>query len=311
MICLAIYRPPERLVSPERVPEVQRVLRNLRRRNGLTQNQLNEVLKFDVREVERSSLVDITKAEHVFDEITSLGAKKKKDLEKFMRAVGILGAFGRTAKTASETVDPLSQETLYNPLHSFYNLWRLNGVNTLVVGSGWGEEIEKGFKGTLVDLDFEGLRHSRKRLGNRQVVQADAGELPFPDNSFDKVVLSFVLSQVEWIYEPYRKKILDECMRVANTVLFVIDTVREVVVKPPRYEEEEPRFDHSQMIDIPALLEGTTYFTPDMDVSGNDSRNFGKEFNWINYSSGGVTRILVVQGFGVKMDEKRFADLLL
>ena len=84
------------------------------------------------------------------------------------------------------------------------------GPGDLVLDAGCGEGrhcfgcLERGARVIGLDLDFASLRDASKRLGRRAtelgtvgaMSQGDAFHLPFPDNTYDRVICSEVMEHV-------------------------------------------------------------------------------------------------------------------
>lgn len=86
--------------------------------------------------------------------------------------------------------------------------WALRGASlygeVLEIGGGagfTGAELVARFPGirlTITDLDAEMVERARTELGARaEVVEADAADLPFPDEAFDTVLSFLMLHHVE------------------------------------------------------------------------------------------------------------------
>ncbi len=83
-------------------------------------------------------------------------------------------------------------------------LWsRVRGERVLEVGVGTGKNIPHypvGVEVTALDLSPRMLEHARKRVADENVsvelIEGDVQELPFPDDSFDTVIATFVFCSV-------------------------------------------------------------------------------------------------------------------
>ena len=145
-------------------------------------------------------------------------------------------SFGK-AKVSKSTKTTLVQKVfsdvaknydLMNDLMSFglHRLWKKELINVMNiqitdniidVGSGTGDLINLIIKKNLkndvysVDLNNEMLKYGKIRFKNKKIkfVNADAENLPFNDNYFDKYIISFCLRNVTDI-----KKALEEALRV-------------------------------------------------------------------------------------------------
>ena len=96
------------------------------------------------------------------------------------------------------------------------------GQSLLDVGCGTGHFSfwfhDLGFKVVGMDISTEMLKVARSKIKNEKIrfIQADACNLPFPDNSFDVVTLITVL---EFLSE--RQKALCEAFRVSREKIFL------------------------------------------------------------------------------------------
>ncbi len=106
----------------------------------------------------------------------------------------------------------------------------------LDVGCGRGEMVfackQKGAKAFGIDFSFNALKFGKK-LGLKNLVQADAISLPFKNNSFDKIVF---LEVIEHIPKELEHQLLSELNRVLKkNGLLVITTAPNAFVAKPLY----------------------------------------------------------------------------
>ena len=86
-------------------------------------------------------------------------------------------------------------------------------MRILDVGCGLGyltEKIGEGFFCTGLDLDFNSLKNNRLR-GLKNMLKADASNIPFPDKTFDVIICSEVL---EHLPPEIDKRVLKEMARI-------------------------------------------------------------------------------------------------
>ena len=109
------------------------------------------------------------------------------------------------------------------------------GDSVLLVGCGAGADFEflpKGVQATAVDLTPAMLRRAAAKVGDRSIrlLEMDAMDLRFPDNTFDKTVLHLILAVVP---DPVRT--LQEAERVTkpNGLLVVLDKFWNRPKPPP------------------------------------------------------------------------------
>lgn len=109
------------------------------------------------------------------------------------------------------------------------------GDRLLLVGCGTGADFEfipPDVRVTAVDLTPAMLRRARAKVGNRRIhlVEMDAMDLCFPNNTFDKTVLHLILAVVP---DPVRT--LQEAERVTkpNGLLVVLDKFWNRPTPPP------------------------------------------------------------------------------
>lgn len=223
--------------------------------------------------------------------LASSGLIDQAGVERFVSIVGASTAFGRHVYRSPPDYDSWIS-TLYKPMIRAYRAYGLTGKDTLVIGSGWGNELPDYFRGTALDIGATCLRDSRERLPHASMVQADAGALPFKDHAFDTVVISLLLSQLNGLYQPYRKKILGEATRVAGSRIFIFDTTRVY------YTERGFMLHTAGMINIPKLLEGMEFTKLAL---GSFACNPGENFRWISDSYKNRIRTFEVEGYRVDL----------
>jgi ubiquinone/menaquinone biosynthesis C-methylase UbiE len=109
------------------------------------------------------------------------------------------------------------------------------GESVLLVGCGTGADFEfipRGVEVTAVDLTPAMLRRAAAKIGDRRIrlLEMDAMDLRFPDNTFDKTVLHLILAVVP---DPVRT--LQEAERVTkpNGLLVVLDKFWNRPTPPP------------------------------------------------------------------------------
>ncbi len=109
------------------------------------------------------------------------------------------------------------------------------GDSVLIVGCGTGADFEflpSNVEVTAIDLTPAMLRRAAAKVGNRRIrlLEMDAMDLRFPDNSFDKTVLHLIVAVVP---DPVRT--LQEAERVTkpNGLLVVLDKFWNWPVPPP------------------------------------------------------------------------------
>ena len=96
------------------------------------------------------------------------------------------------------------------------------GQSLLDVGCGTGHFSfwfhDLGFKVVGMDISTEMLKVARSKIKNEKIrfIQADAYDLPFPDNSFDLVVF---ITTLEFLSQPERA--LCEAFRVSRSKIFL------------------------------------------------------------------------------------------
>ena len=159
------------------------------------------------------------KAEHE-DADESTGTEKNKQTHFGYERVDVAEKAGRVADVFHSVADNYD---IMNDLMSFgiHRLWKrqaieMSGVRSgqrmLDIAGGTGDLAAKlsplvGVSGQVVlsDINASMLQKGRERLidqghvGNIDYVQADAQNLPFPDNSFDCVTIAFGLRNVTHI----------------------------------------------------------------------------------------------------------------
>ena len=113
---------------------------------------------------------------------------------------------------------------LMNDIMSFgaHRLWKKELINLMNiqktdkiidVGSGTGDLIDLILKKKIinhvysVDLNYEMLKYGKKKFNNKKVkfIKANAENLPFKDNSFDKYIISFCLRNVTNVSKSLRE----------------------------------------------------------------------------------------------------------
>ncbi len=109
------------------------------------------------------------------------------------------------------------------------------GDSILIVGCGTGADFEflpSDVEVTAVDLTPAMLRRAATKVGNRRIrlMEMDAMDLRFPDNSFDKTVLHLIVAVVP---DPVRA--LEEAERVTRPkgLLVVMDKFWNWPAPPP------------------------------------------------------------------------------
>ena len=109
------------------------------------------------------------------------------------------------------------------------------GESVLLVGCGTGADFEfipRGVEVTAVDLTPAMLRRAAAKIGDRRIrlLEMDAMDLRFPDNTFDNTVLHLILAVVP---DPVRT--LQEAERVTkpNGLLVVLDKFWNRPTPPP------------------------------------------------------------------------------
>ena len=100
----------------------------------------------------------------------------------------------------------------------------LSAARTLDVACGTGF-LTRHLHGDVTGLDqsTQMLDEARRKVPDAHFEQGDALELPFPDNSFDRLFTSFYYGHLE---DGDRRRFIDECRRVARELVFV-DASRE------------------------------------------------------------------------------------
>lgn len=85
-----------------------------------------------------------------------------------------------------------------------------NGM-VLDIGTGSGEvlKLNRGKFGVGIDLSLAMLKEAKRRVENAEFVMGDAGSLPFKDGSFDTVIMSFCIRNIET-----KEIVIDEVRRV-------------------------------------------------------------------------------------------------
>jgi len=107
-------------------------------------------------------------------------------------------------------------------------------ARTLDVACGTGF-MTRHLRGEVVGLDQsdEMLAVAAEQAPNATFVQGDALELPFEDESFDRVFTSYFYCHLE---EPERVRFLAEARRVAPE-LVIVGSLRRPELPPDRWEE--------------------------------------------------------------------------
>jgi ubiquinone/menaquinone biosynthesis C-methylase UbiE len=107
-------------------------------------------------------------------------------------------------------------------------------AHTLDVACGTGF-MTRHLCGEVVGLDQSEamIAIARERVPDAEFVVGDALELPFPDQSFDRVFASYFYCHLE---EPERVRFLAEARRVAPEIVIVGSRLREGE-QPERWEE--------------------------------------------------------------------------
>jgi len=109
---------------------------------------------------------------------------------------------------------------------------------TLDVACGTGF-LTRHLRGEVVGLDQSDamLDVAREQAPNATFVQGDALDLPFDDDSFERVFTTYFYCHLE---EPERERFLAEARRVAPE-LVVVGSIRRDGVEPARWEERRLR----------------------------------------------------------------------
>jgi ubiquinone/menaquinone biosynthesis C-methylase UbiE len=99
-------------------------------------------------------------------------------------------------------------------------------------GTGW---LTQHLPGEIVGLDASGsmLEVARERVPEGEFVVGDALSLPFPDESFDRLLTGHFYGHLE---EPERLRFLTEARRVAAQ-LVVVDSALHDGVEPREWQE--------------------------------------------------------------------------
>lgn len=195
------------------------------------------------------------------------------------------------------------ERTLYAPLRRFYDENGFVGKSVLIVGGSRGHEVPKRFQGTLVDIDFERCAIAHKDRPMANVVCADGQALPFTAGSYDVVIVSNLLSQLQGItplgsYLFYESRMVyGELWRVLRPGgrLFVIDTeTRTEEVLTPVGESQERRENTQKYFELGTVLR-----------EGDDAQEI-KSFGWLDIEEkhvieGGERSYVVT--YGVKIWE--------
>jgi ubiquinone/menaquinone biosynthesis C-methylase UbiE len=107
-------------------------------------------------------------------------------------------------------------------------------VRTLDVACGTGF-LTQHLPGEITGLDQSAsmLELAQAKVPDGRFLQADALELPFADDSFERVLTSFFYGHLE---EPDRASFLREARRVA-TELIVVDSALHEEVRPVEWQE--------------------------------------------------------------------------
>ena len=107
-------------------------------------------------------------------------------------------------------------------------------ARTLDVACGTGF-MTRHHRGDVVGLDQSErmLEVAREQVPGAEFVQGDALDLPFPDQSFDRLFTSYFYCHLE---EPERQRFLDEARRVALE-LVVVGTILGEGEEPARWDE--------------------------------------------------------------------------
>jgi len=107
-------------------------------------------------------------------------------------------------------------------------------ATTLDVACGTGF-LTQHLPGETVGLDQSELMlaRARERLPDSTFVQADASEIPFPDNSFERLFTSFFYGHLE---DEDRIAFLNEARRVAGE-LVVVDSALNAEHEPVEWQE--------------------------------------------------------------------------
>jgi ubiquinone/menaquinone biosynthesis C-methylase UbiE len=107
-------------------------------------------------------------------------------------------------------------------------------VRTLDVACGTGF-LTRHLSGEITGVDQSAsmLELAQAKVPDGRFLQADAFELPFADDSFQRVLTSFFYGHLE---EPDRGTFLDEARRVA-TELVVVDSALHEDVRPVEWQE--------------------------------------------------------------------------
>ena len=109
---------------------------------------------------------------------------------------------------------------------------------TLDVACGTGF-LTRHLRGEVVGLDQSDamLDVAREQAPNATFVQGDALDLPFDDDSFERVFTTYFYCHLE---EPERERFLAEARRVAPE-LVVVGSIRRDGLEPARWEERRLR----------------------------------------------------------------------
>ena len=107
-------------------------------------------------------------------------------------------------------------------------------ARTLDVACGTGF-LTRHLRGDVVGLDQSGamLDVAREQVPHATFVQGDALDLPFADDTFDRLFTSYFYCHLA---EPERTRFLDEARRVARE-LVVVGSIHQPGEKPERWEE--------------------------------------------------------------------------
>jgi phosphatidylethanolamine/phosphatidyl-N-methylethanolamine N-methyltransferase len=109
------------------------------------------------------------------------------------------------------------------------------GESVLLVGCGTGADFEfipRDVEATAVDLTPAMLRRAAAKVGDRRIrlLEMDAMDLRFPDNTFDKTVLHLILAVVP---DPVRTLREAERVMKPNGLLVVLDKFWNRPTPPP------------------------------------------------------------------------------
>ena len=142
----------------------------------------------------------------------------KRKVSSSLKTSLVQEVFSNVAKNYDLMNDIMSLGTHRLWKKELINMMNIQITDTIIdVGSGTGDVInlilEKELIKTIhsVDLNSEMLKYGKKRFNNKKVkfIKADAQNLPFENNYFDKYIISFCLRNVTNI-----KKALKESYRI-------------------------------------------------------------------------------------------------